>query len=160
MPAKRGSLRGYRWLGGLIWVTLGGALCVGGVRLGFGALNRPESGFMSLVTGGLLVLLGLISMASEAFEKSEGQVSEEISEKRFPKERFYSILALILYASLLDLLGFLIATFLFLLFLLRVLSPQKWLYHIFISLVAVILSFLLFRVWLQIEFPVGVFHIG
>ena len=154
------SLKGCTWLEGLIWVALGGALCFGGSRLGFGTLDRPESGFMSLFTGSLLVLLGLISMLSKAFGESEKKGAERISGGMSQKVRLYSILALILYASLLDLLGFLVATFLLLFFLFKMLSPRKWFSHMLLSLITVVLSYLLFHVWFRIDFPLGVFHIG
>ena len=141
-------------------MALGVALCFGGSRLGFGTIDKPGSGFMSLLTGSLLVLLGLISMLSKVFEESEKKGSEEISGGKFHKARLYSILALILYASLLNLLGFLMATFLLLFFLFKILSPQKWFSHIFLSLITVILSYLLFHVWLRIDFPLGIFQIG
>jgi hypothetical protein len=160
MPFKGISSKWTPWLEGFIWVALGGALCIGGSRLGIGALDRPESGFMSLFTGSLLVLLGLFLTLSKAFWESEKKEAEKISGGTSQKARLYSILALILYASLLDLLGFLVATFLLLFFLFKILSPQKWLSPLFLSLMTVMLSYLLFHVWFRIDFPLGVFHIG
>jgi len=163
MSLKKISLKGYAQFEGLIWVALGGVLCFGGSRLGLGTLNKPESGLMSLLTGSLLVLLGFIlilsKILSKTFEELEKKGTDGIYGGKFQKVRFFSVLALILYGFLLNLLGFPVATFLLLVFLFKILSPQKWIFHIFLSLITVILTYVLFRVLLHIDFPVGIFHI-
>jgi putative tricarboxylic transport membrane protein len=141
-------------------LILGGALCYGGSRLGFGAIDKPGSGFMSWMTGGLLILLGSGSIVSKFILGTETEPPEEAPDGKFWRKRLYSILALVLYASFLDLLGFILATFLLLFFLFKILSPQKWFSPVLISLIAVILSYLLFHVWLRIDFPPGRFQIG
>jgi hypothetical protein len=158
MFIKKISFKQYVRLEGLLWVLLGGALCFGGSRLGFGTLDRPESGFMSLVMGSLLVLFGFMIMLPIVFAESDKK--ETISGGLFQKVKLYAVLALIVYGFLLNLLGFLVSTFLLLVFLFKILSPQKWFFHIFLSLITVILSYLLFHVWLRIDFPQGIFHIG
>ena len=146
---------------GLVWIAIGVALCIGSIKMGLGALSKPRSGFLPFLTGGLLALLGLILTLYKTFEKpKEKGESIEFSIKKFGKNRFYSLIALFIYASLLEPLGFFVDSFLFLFFLFKILDPRKWFVPILISVVTVILSYFLFHVWLRINLPRGIFNIG
>jgi hypothetical protein len=65
--------------------------------------------------------------------------------------------ALFAYGFLLELVGFLVTTFLFLLFLFKVPEPKGWAIPLVISGVAVIASYFIFAVWLKSAFPKGIF---
>jgi hypothetical protein len=53
-------------------------------------------------------------------------------------------------------LGFLLATFFFLFALFKFVEPKKWLMPFSLSLTSVILSHLVFNVWLRCQFPRGI----
>ncbi len=146
---------------GFLWVALGAALCIGSLKLGLGTINQPGVGFVPFLAGSLLALVGFILGVSKAFEKTTRKEDPEnivdISIKDFGKRRVYTLVILVLYTLSLESLGFLIATFLLLFFLFKIMEPRRWLAPIFISVFSVIISYLVFNVWLKINFPQGIF---
>jgi putative tricarboxylic transport membrane protein len=66
-----------------------------------------------------------------------------------------AVISLLVYIVLLEPLGFLLTTFLFLLLLFKLSEPKRWLAPLIFSVTAAILSYLLFSVWLQCQFPRG-----
>lgn len=144
---------------GFIWIILGIVLFIGSIKLGLGTLHQPGSGFLPSLTGGSLVLLGLILILYKIYIEQTKKKSEfiGISATKFGKKRVYSFVALCMYALLLETLGFIIATLLLLFFLFKIMNPRKWLNPILISFITVILSYLIFYSWLRINFPKGIF---
>lgn len=65
--------------------------------------------------------------------------------------------ALLGYVLLLELLGFLVSTFFLMSFLLRTIEPRKWLVVFIISTVGSSVSWLFFKMWLDIALPKGIF---
>jgi len=67
------------------------------------------------------------------------------------------VIALIAFAVLLPLLGYLVTTFLVMLFLYKAIEPQKWWVALSGALLSSILTYLLFAVALKTFFPEGIF---
>ena len=147
---------------GFVWIGLGIVLCIGSAKLGLGKLNKPGSGFMPFLTGSLLGLLGLVLTLSGIIleqPKTKGE-NVEIPVKEIGRKKVYTFIALCMYPLLLEPLGFIIATLLLLFSLFKIMEPRKWLVPILISSLSVILSYLIFYVWLGVNFPRGIFSIG
>ena len=70
-----------------------------------------------------------------------------------------TVVALLVYAVGMSYLGFLISTFIFLAFLLKVIEPQRWSVALFGSLAASGTFYLLFEMGLQSQLPKGPFQI-
>lgn len=150
----------YDRLGGTIWTALGIALGIGSIKLGVGTLHSPGPGLMPFLAGSLLGLLGLALILSKTREGSEKIRGEEISLRKFWGKGAYALIVSFLYIFLLEPLGFAIATLLLIFALQKIMGARKWLTPIFISFLAVGLSYLIFIVWLRISFPSGVLRIG
>jgi hypothetical protein len=67
--------------------------------------------------------------------------------------------ALLGYAIVFNTLGFCVSSFLFILFLLKIISDKKWLWIIAVSLLIVVCEYLMFVVWLGCLFPTGPFGV-
>jgi len=150
-------MRTHDQLGGLIWIILAVSLCIGSIKLKLGGFRNPGPGFLPFLTGIVLGILGIILIFS--------RISKEIAkdEKLTRKGRnllipFLTLLISFAYVLLFEPLGFLPATFLFLFFLFKLSEPKKWLKPLILSLSVVILSYLIFSVWLQCQFPRGMFR--
>jgi len=147
-------------VGGLIWLVLGISICIGSVKLKFGSFHTPGPGFLPFITGAMLGIFGLILTFSSAFERlREGEAKDEKSLLKWDWKLFLNplltVFILFSYVFLLDLLGFLLTTFVFLLLLFKLSAPEKWLSPLILSVSATILSYLIFSVWLQCQFPRG-----
>lgn len=147
--------------GGLFWFVVGVGICIGSMNLNLGTLHKPGAGFVPFLTGIVLGVLGLI-LTWSTFSKalSEGEEGEKGSKKiivAFTQKRFvFALLALFGYAFLLEPIGFFITTFLFLLLSFKLTEAKKWVMPLVLSVSAVIISYLIFSVWLQLQFPRGI----
>ena len=63
--------------------------------------------------------------------------------------------ALFVYALVLEVVGFVAATFALLLFFFRALERQRWPLALAGSLVTALLTYLVFKVWLHVQLPAG-----
>jgi putative tricarboxylic transport membrane protein len=142
---------------GFIWLLLGALLCIGSIQLNLGGFHKPGPGFMPFLTGAILVLLGFILM----FSGSNGsKVEEGFGVKRFWREKNWKNvlipwLSLFGYLLLLQPLGFLPTSFLFLFLLFKLTKPESWLEPFLFSGATVVLTYFIFSVWLRCPFPKG-----
>ncbi len=144
-----------RWLS-LIWMALGLGQCIESWRLGLGSVSEPESGFMPFVLG-----LGIIALSTilwvESFlslKRMPGQKTSAWAEADWRRILWVSLL-LLGYALLLPKLGYLLATFLLTVFLLKSGEPMKWPASLLIGLLTSGLTYWIFGVWLSVPFPRG-----
>ncbi len=146
---------------GLIWFFLGIALCLGSVRLNLGEFHRPGPGFMPFLSGALLGLFGLLLTFADIFQRSWEEKKAEIREvllKKNARQLLYTFSILLAYGLLFEPLGFFVATFLFFFTLFKLKSPKRWLMPLIISGSSVIVSYLIFCVWLKCQLPRGIFQ--
>jgi hypothetical protein len=140
---------------GIIWIFLGLAICWMSYLLGIGEPSSPGSGFIPFLTGCFLTLLSTINLVNIFF----------ISQNLIKKKRFWEgikwekillvVMALFAYLFLLQILGYLVVTFCFLVFLQKLLEPQKWRGVLIISALSVVISYVVFGHWLKVQFPNG-----
>ncbi|MBW2148747.1 MAG: tripartite tricarboxylate transporter TctB family protein [Deltaproteobacteria bacterium] len=153
-------MRFYDFVSTLAFCILGLLVIVGGIRLGFGHWNDPGQGFMAILSGITLSILSVLWLAITLVKKSTSGTTKTF----FPapdsyKKMILTLLPVVLYALLLNKLGFLITTFLFLIFLFKVIEPQRWSKAIGTAFIATVCSFCLFQLWLNVQFPDGLISI-
>ena len=148
-------------MGGLIWLILGIGIVIGSIKLNLGNLHKPGPGFMPFLSGALLVILGLILLIYTIISK--GSWEEEVKVKKIGvkgnwKIFLLTLIALFAYAILLEPLGFIFSTFLFLFSTFKITEPKKWLAPLVFSVSTIILSYFIFSFWLRCQFPKGIFR--
>jgi hypothetical protein len=125
------------------------------LRLPLGSWRDPGAGFLPLGAG---IFLGILSVI--AFFQTGSKKGEKVQRSLYSKGRWKSIalilLALCGYSIFLDFLGFLLTTFFLLVLLFRFVEPQPWKVAIGGSLLASVLSYLVFEIWLKTQLPPGV----
>lgn len=144
----------------LFWLFLGLTVIYGGYKIGLGRLSNPGGGLFIFVLGMCLSLLALIifiSVCSKGGKITESVPSLWVGLKW--KNPIYILTALIIYTFIIIKLGYLLSTTVLLIFLFNVIERQKWKVVLFEAILSVLLSYLVFGVWLQIRFPRGIFEI-
>lgn len=140
----------------LVWIGFSGAVCWGGLKLGFGSFHQPHAGFMPFLSGlvlGLLALADLISglISHWQHEKEDRDIWANIHWGKL----LLTLALLIIYTALFSFLGFVIATVLLLLFFFRAMEPRPWWVVAFSSVITTGLFYLGFKVGLDSQLPRG-----
>ncbi len=146
----------------LVWLGIAVFICAGSLRLSLGTFHNPGPGFLSFYAG---LLMGILAVVVHLQSRKTSRNGRE--EKRHPiwnnRKRgwkmMWTVLALLVYAVAMNYLGFLLSTFLFLTFLLKVIEPQRWAVALAGSLVASLAFHFIFDLGLQSQLPKGLFKI-
>jgi putative tricarboxylic transport membrane protein len=150
-------------IGSLFWAAVGGVFCVGALKYRLFKGVIPGAGFLPFLAGVILIALSLVVFVSAV--RARRTSGDKAPDKRFfphPeswKKVSLALAALLGYWVALEYLGFLITTFLFLLFLLRVIEPQKWLPAVSTAFIATTFTYALFNLWLKVQLPKGLWGI-
>jgi putative tricarboxylic transport membrane protein len=124
------------------------------LTLPIGSVRSPGQGFFPLWLGVLLFALSLVllgqTLRSRAVAGSRrggrsGQVVGVVA-------------ALAAYTAMLEPIGYPIATFLLVLYMVKITHPQRWPLALGVSLLAAGGSYLLFAVWLKVPLPPGLWR--
>jgi len=144
------------------WILIVTLLLIGvgftfeSLRLGLGGVHRPGMGFLPFYAGLGLSCAALVSLLKTflAVERERGAASEKTYGRS--SLRVAAILAaLVLYILLVSVFGFMISTFLLLVFLFKVGGFRRWTSTLLAALLSISASYLLFCSWLSLRFPKG-----
>ncbi len=146
----------------LVWLGVGIWICIASLMLSLGEFHNPGPGFLSffagLIMAGLALIVHLQSRQARPGKKKENP--EPIwADRAKGMKMVLTVAALLVYAVVMNYLGFLIGTFLFLAFLLKVIEPQRWSVALLGSLVASAAFYGIFEFGLQSQLPKGLFPI-
>ena len=139
------------------WLFIGLCIIVGTVStLEVGTANEPGPGLLPLIAGILVACLSLVIFLKAVVVKTSEKWSLSKSwEGSNWLKLFYTIAALLIYAALLETVGFLFMTLLLLVFIFRWVEPQKWGLTIGLSILASGGAYLVFDRLLQAQLPKG-----
>ncbi len=137
----------------LVWLALAGAVCAESVRLRVGNFHAPGPAFLPFFAGALLGMLSLISLV-QTWREKEQQQSGPWAGTPFVKLGLL-LGVLFLYTVLLNVLGFILGTFLLLLFLFRVVEPVGWKTVIIVTVLTMGGTYLLFGILIESTLPKG-----
>jgi putative tricarboxylic transport membrane protein len=121
-------------------------------KLGLGSMSSPEAGLFPFLIGLGIILLSGISFAQGKTEEKE----HPLFGVRW-KNLLFVVGSLVVYAVALNWLGFPLTTFLFMSVVLKGIEPQKWSVTLLVAFSSTFFAYLIFVLWLKIEFPYGVF---
>jgi putative tricarboxylic transport membrane protein len=147
----------------LFWMGFGILFVIGALQQGLIKKGVPGPGFLPFICGIALILFSLIVLISALAtgQNKDGEGSEP--EKFFPEKEsrrrmVFTLMALVAYGVCLPYLGFLVTTFAFMLFTLRLMERQNRTWVILLSLSIAILAYLLFAA-LDVQLPQGIWGI-
>lgn len=117
------------------------------VRAGLGSLREPGSGFLSFCAGVTLAILSLLLV----YRGWGIHQSLETHSRRV----IFAFILLLAYSLSLDILGFPLTTFFLVGILFRLGEPRPWWVLVGMSMLVTLLSYWVFGVLLEINFPRG-----
>lgn len=141
----------------LFWALVGVLFCIGGTHYGLRRSGIPGPGFLPFVTGLILVAFSLILLISRLLKREEaaGSVREPMPSGEALRRILKALGALCLYVLILEPLGFMLTTFLFMVLVLR-LEPRRWTFILPAAIGTTAFFFLLFKVLLRVPLPPGI----
>jgi putative tricarboxylic transport membrane protein len=136
-------------------MILASGLIKWGWDLEIGTLAAPESGFIILWAGLFMLGLSCVICVQTFFKKTEANKEKLLWSGPGWKKTILVFGSLVAYTALLTPLGFLISSFLLLLFFFSWIEPHKWTTSIWVSLLIVSSAYLVFGQWLGSQLPKG-----
>jgi len=149
----------HRRVGCIFWLVIGVYTASHAYQLGLGHLRHPGPGFIFFLSALFLIILSATDLAGSFFGKPKMDKEKE-RQHIWRNVRWEKVLLVLggvsVYIYFLNLAGFWVSTFLLMLFLYKVVEPTKWRIAIVSSLITILLSYGIFKVWLDVEFPIGI----
>jgi len=137
----------------LVWLALAGAICAESLRLKIGNFHAPGPAFLPFFAGALLGILSLVSLVQTWREKEVERTGPWVGT---PFVKLGLLLGvLFVYTALLEVLGFILGTFLLLLFLFRVVEPVGWKTVFLVTVLTMGGTYLLFGILIESSLPKG-----
>lgn len=157
-----GILMKYRDIvSSFFWIGVGFAFCIGSWNFGFSRMGTIGAGFFPFVAGSVLISLSLILLVSALSVKKEDETAGEkfLPQQDSLKRLLLALLALFAYVLVVKYLGFFFTTFLFMIFLLRFIEPQRWVVVLTTAILTSVTAHLVFSLWLKVQLPTGIWGI-
>jgi hypothetical protein len=139
----------------LFWLLISIYAFIESLRLGIGTLQNPGMGFMSFGSSGLLGILSLILFLKPSFSKAEKRIEPIFSGILWERVVFV-LIALLIYAKLMPVGGYLVSTFLLMSFLFWILERGKVWWTLIFSFLTTTSTYWIFSKWLNCQFPSGI----
>jgi hypothetical protein len=145
-------------ISGLFWFLFGSFILLYTFRhLDLGSLKEPGPGFFLLISGAgvcltsmMIFTKAILSREKEAFKIFSGIIW-------FKPALILAILFSYIYFF--KKLGFILDTFLLMILLFKCVEPQSWRVAILYSTLTVLITWLIFGYWFEIQFPAGILRI-
>lgn len=145
-------------VGSIFWLVIGFYTAAHAYQLGLGHSYHPGPGFIFFWAASFLIFFAVIDLAGTF----PGKQKVDKEKKEVPiwsglrwRRVLLVLVGLSAYTYFLSLVGFWVSTFLLMIFLFKGVEPTKWWIAIVDSIITIFLSYVIFKVWLLVEFPTG-----
>ena len=140
----------------LFWLVFSVLVCMSSIWLGIGSLHQPSAGLWSF---GASALLGILSLGLfiQTFLKPKATRTESTQAPNLPSKVILVLVSMALYAKFMQTIGYLLASFLLTGFLFWLAGVRKWWSILLFAFLSAFVSYLVFSVWLNCQFPRGLF---
>jgi putative tricarboxylic transport membrane protein len=142
----------------VLWAVFGLYIMYEGFLLKLGTGRAPRPGFMIFWVGVVIVILGAFFFLGTFTTPAREQQRMLWRRGRWFRGAKLAA-ALFLYVAVFQWLGFIPSTFLLLVYMFKGLEPQSWRTALLLSAVTVAICYLVFGVFLELQFPPGVLSV-
>jgi putative tricarboxylic transport membrane protein len=136
------------------WIALGFFVVIYSYMLGLGKLINPGPGLLPFILGLIFLILSSVRLVTVIRLREVEETGED--KKKVEHWRIILIvIALLIWAFVLESLGFLIGTFILMTLLYRAAGYTKWYMAVFWGLITVLVTYFIFT-YLGVRFPPGI----
>ena len=138
----------------VLWAVFGLYIAYEGFLLKLGTGRAPKPGFMIFWIGMVVVILASLFFIGTFTTPDQDHKALWRGVGWFRGAKLMA--ALFLYVAVFQFLGFILSTFLLLVYMFKGLEPQSWRNALLYSAATVAICYLVFGVFLELQFPPGV----
>ncbi len=145
----------------LFWIGLGAVFVIGAWQQGLIRKGIPGPGFLPFICGIILIglsLMVLVPALRTGPGEKRGAGKKFFLEKGSLRRLSYAMAFLVGYGIFLPIAGFILTTFVFMLFMFRLMEPQKWSRVFLLAASTAALAYFLFAS-LEVQLPQGILGI-
>lgn len=139
----------YQILLSLLFLILSGLYLLAAQKLTFGILESPKSGFLPIIAGSAALLLSFIILTDKLINYRKTTELDKVNWTKF----VFIIIGFLFYVVILDYLGYLVSTFIMILYMLKITETSEWTVSLSISATVAMTSYLLFEQLLGVNLP-------
>ena len=142
----------------LFWFSFGGFIIIYSIyHLDIGILKEPGPGFFLLASGIAVCLTSIMIFIKAVLSKEREGMKIFGGIVWFKPVLVLAILSFYIYFF--RRLGFILDTFLLMILLFKCVEPQSWTIAILYSFLTVLVTWLIFGYWFEVQFPAGLLSI-
>jgi putative tricarboxylic transport membrane protein len=139
----------------IIFMALGGLFVAGALQEGLMRRGVPGPGFLPFLSGLALMFVSLFILIPALVRREKAESSAFFPERDSLKKLLLALVALFAFGIAMEYVGYLLTTFLFMLFMARLVEPKGWRTITLMALLTAVLSYVLFVVLLEVQLPKG-----
>jgi len=143
---------------GIFWLLIALWAITESFQFGIGTWKTPGAGFLPLWSGILLAGFSLFQMVRTVSKRIPPKEINPFAGVRWKKWGL-TLAGLLGYGLLLEPLGFILCTLIFMAVLLAFVEPQRWLIVLLIAVGTTTAAYLIFEWWLRSQLPKGLLGI-
>jgi len=152
--------RKYQLGSAIFLLLLGMGFAVEAHKLKLGRISRPDPGFFPFwLAVAFIILAGLLFIQVYRKRADSGSSESSLWDGAKWTKVLFSLLAMLGYALVLERLGYLLTTFILMSLLFRQVGSRSWRITILGSIGTSFFTYVLFKVWLQVQLPGGLWGI-
>jgi len=138
------------------WMSMGAFLAIGSLQFKVGTLSEPGPGFLPLWSGILLCAAAIVHFWQLLKQNSDAEKAVPFWTEVHWQRGAWVVGGLVTYTFTVDYLGFLLATFLLMFILFSLYDRKRWGLAVGGSLAVITVTYVVFCVWLKVQFPMGI----
>jgi len=127
-------------------------------KLPFGTFSSPQPGFFPLILAIFLAFFSVVLLAQE-IPQTDKETGALLGGVALWKRIVLAIGALVAFGLLFETIGYLLTTFLLIVFLLRAVERQKWWLVVVVAFCTALVTYLLFGILLNTPLPAGILSV-
>jgi putative tricarboxylic transport membrane protein len=139
----------------LLWVVMGVLVFMQARNLEYMAEYGPGPGFVPIWLGGVIILLGLVSLAQVTFSPQDVHDALVLPSKHAGSQMFLVMFGFFCFAFFCEQVGFLLCIGLLFLFLLVFVERKGWKFSLAVSAISILAFWAVFELWLTLRLPTG-----
>ena len=143
----------------IFWILFGLTISIWSATFAFGGPEDPGPGFFPLGLGLIIAAFGMIMFFQTMKRKEDDPLRPSapfVLHRAGVRRVVFCLLGMLFSAALFKTLGFVLAMFLMILFMMRTIEPQKWRTALFYSVISALGSLFIFKFLLKTMLPNGI----